>query len=139
MTDDLATPRTDVTEDRFDMTMIDEHFPSSSAITDPGHAEEPAALVEEEAEMPEDSLFAPDDAEKEELVEVEELSPPPPEVVAEPAVPDSSDDVVTFELRVRVEDLPLPLRTALAEVDQGGLSLPVELVLKTDGESSKES
>lgn len=139
VTDDLATPRTDVTEDRFDMTMIDEHFPSSSAITDPGHAEEPAALVEEEAEMPEDSLFAPDDAEKEELVEVEELSPPPPEVVAEPAVPDSSDDVVTFELRVRVEDLPLPLRTALAEVDQGGLSLPVELVLKTDGESSKES
>ena len=138
VTDDLATPRAEVAEDRFDMTMIDEHFPSSSAITDPGRDEEPAALVEEEAEMPEDSLFAPDDAEKEELVEVEELSPPAPEVV-ELAAPDSTDDVVTFELRVRVEDLPLPLQTALAEVGEGGLSLPVELVLKTDGESSKES
>ena len=138
VTDDLAAPRADAPEDSFDMTMIDEHFPSSSAITDPGPAEEPAALVEEEAEMPEDSLFAPDDAEKEELVEIEEVSPPPPAVV-ESAVPVSTDEVVTFELRVRVEDLPLALQTALAEVGEGGLSLPVELVLKTDAESSNES
>jgi hypothetical protein len=46
-----------------------------------------------------------------------------------------TDDVLTFELRVRIEDLPLPLRTALVEVDEGEIRLPVELVLKTDAES----
>ena len=131
VTDDLATPRADATEDRFDMTMIDEQLPIDSASSDSIDAEEPVALVEEE-EMPGDGLFGHDDAEKEDLVEVEAVSSPPSEV-ADPAVPVVTDDVVTFELRVRVEDLPLPLRTALAEVGEGVLRLPVELVLKSDG------
>ena len=76
--------------------------------------------------------------EKEELVETEAVSPPPSEV-ADPAVPVVTDDVLTFELRVRVEDLPLPLRTALVEADEGEIRLPVELVLKTDAESSNQS
>jgi pSer/pThr/pTyr-binding forkhead associated (FHA) protein len=138
VTDDLAAPRAASAEDSLDMTMIDEHFPSSSAITDPCAGEEPPALVEEEVEMPEDSLFGPDDAEKEELVEVEAVSLPPSEV-ADPAVPVVTDDVLTFELRLRVEDLPLPLRTALGEVEESELRLPVELVLKTDTERSNES
>ncbi len=105
VTDELAAPVAAAAEDGFDMTMIDEHLPIGSAVTDPSTGEEPPALVEEEAEMPEDSLFGPDDAEKEELVEVEAVSSPPSEV-ADPAVPVVTDDVVTFELRVRVEDLP---------------------------------
>jgi pSer/pThr/pTyr-binding forkhead associated (FHA) protein len=138
VTDELATPCADAPEDSFNMTMIGEQLPIGSAITDPRAGEELPALVEEEAEPPEDSLFASDDAEKEELVEVEVVVPSPPEV-AEPAVPVTTDDVVTVEVRVRVEDLPLPLRTALAEVDQGDLVLPVELVLKTDAKSSSPS
>jgi hypothetical protein len=138
VTDELATPCADAPEDSFNMTMIGEQLPIGSAITDPRAGEELPALVEEEAELPEDSLFASDDAEKEELVEVEAVVPSPPEV-AESAVPVTIDDVVTVELRVRVEDLPLPLRTALAEVDPGDLVLPVELVLKTDAKSSSPS
>jgi hypothetical protein len=131
VTDDLAAPQAAASEDSFDMTMIDEQLPIGSAISDPSDAEEPAALVEEEVEMPGDGLFGHDDAEKEELVEVEAVSSPPSEV-ADSVVPVVTDDVVTFELRVRVEDLPLPLRTALAEAGEGVLSLPVELVLKSD-------
>jgi hypothetical protein len=142
VTDDLSAPREAAAEERFDMTMIDEHLPSGSAITDPGSGTEPPALGEEPpleaaAEMPEGSLFAPDEAEKEELVEVEAESPPLPEL-ADPDAPVATDEVVTLELRIRAEDLPLPLRTALAEVDERGLRLPVELVLKTDAEDSNQ-
>jgi pSer/pThr/pTyr-binding forkhead associated (FHA) protein len=132
VTDDLAALHAAASEDSFDMTMIDEQLPSGSALTDPSNGEDPAALVEEEAEIPGDSLLGHDDAEKEELVEVEAVSSPP-SVVADPAAPVATDDVVTFELRVRVEDLPPSLRTALAEVEERVLRLPVELVLKSDG------
>ena len=138
VTDDLAEPQAAGAEEKFHMTMIGEHLPISSAIADPGTAEEPTALVEEEAEMSEESLFGTDDAEKEELVEVEAVTTPPIEA-ADPAAPAVTDDIVTFELRVRVEDLPLPLRRALAEVDEGDLRLPVELVLRSEAPSSSES
>jgi pSer/pThr/pTyr-binding forkhead associated (FHA) protein len=138
VTDELAAPQAAATEDRFNMTMIGEHLPISSAIADPSTGEEPSALVEEEAEMSEDSLFGADDAEKEELVEVGTVTTPPIEAVG-PAAPAVADDVVTFELRVRVEDLPLPLRAALAEVDERDLRLPVELVLRSGAPSSSES
>jgi hypothetical protein len=131
VTEDLAAPREDAVDDRFDMTMIDERLPISAAPSDPGSSGEPPELPEEEAVMPEESLFGADDDEKEELVEVEAVSPAPPEV-ADSAVAVETDQVVTFELRVRLEDLPLPLRTAFAELDEGDLRLPVELVLKTD-------
>jgi len=47
-------------------------------------------------------------------------------------VPVVTDHVLTLELRVRVEDLPEPLRAALAGVDGCDLKLPAEIVLKTD-------
>jgi len=138
VTSQLAAPQASAAEDRFNMTMIGEHLPISSAIADPSTTEQRTALVEEEAEMSEDGLFGTDDAEKEELVEVEVVTTPPIEA-ADPAAAAVTDDVVTFELRIRVEDLPLPLRTALAEVDERDLRLPVELVLRSEAPSSSES
>jgi pSer/pThr/pTyr-binding forkhead associated (FHA) protein len=112
------------------MTMIDENLPTGLTSTDPGAGEEPPAPVEEEAEMVE-SLFGPEEAEKEELAEVEPVSATPP--AAEPVEAAlASEEVMAFELRVRVEDLPAPLRAALGEVEGGKLRLPVEIVLKSD-------
>jgi hypothetical protein len=45
--------------------------------------------------------------------------------------PVASEEILAFEPRVRVEDLPEPLRAALGEVE-GKLRLPVEIVLKSD-------
>jgi hypothetical protein len=137
VTDDLAAPREAASEDRFDLTMIDEHFPSSSADTDPEAGAEPPPLAEEEIGIPEESLFGADEAEKEELVAVEEVSPEPLEEV-EGAAPVAGDERIRLELRVRRQDLPLPLRTALAEVEGQVLTLPVVLVLKTDAEGANQ-
>jgi hypothetical protein len=132
VTEDLAAPREAAGEDSFTMTMIDDQLPISSTIVDPGAVEESQALVEEEAELPEEGLFGYDDAEKEELVEIEAVSSPPSEA-AHRAVPVLAEEVVTIELRIRVGDLPPALRTALAELDEQDRNLPVELVLKTEG------
>jgi len=137
VTSELSAPGEAAAEDRFDMTVIGEQLPISSADDASSSAEEPVERVEEETEMPEDSLFGPDEDEKEDLIEVDAVSLAPPEVAA-PAVAVATDEVVTFEVRVRLEDLPRPLRTALAELDESDLRLPVELVLKTEaGDSSQ--
>jgi hypothetical protein len=131
-TDALATPVSAGAEDGFNMTMIDEDLPISAAIADPSPAEEPAVLLEEKlAEVPEGSLFGPDEAEEEDLVEIEAISPAPSEA-GDARLPVVADDVLTFELRVRVEDLPARLRAAVADLDPGELRLPVEIVLKAE-------
>jgi pSer/pThr/pTyr-binding forkhead associated (FHA) protein len=130
-TDALAAPVSVAAESRFNMTMIAENLPIGPAITNPA-AEEPPALVEEEvAEMPEGSLFESDEAEEKNVVEVEPISPAP-SAAKHPGGAVATDEALTFELRVRVEDLPAPLRAALADLDQGELRLPVEMVLKAD-------
>jgi pSer/pThr/pTyr-binding forkhead associated (FHA) protein len=132
-TEEVAVPVAAEAEGGFDMTMIDENLPIDSAVTEPSADQEPLALTEEAAaEIAEDSVFEPGAAEGEELIEVEAISPELSES-EDPGVAVVTADVLSFELRVRLEDLPEPLRAALAEVDVGDLRLPVEVVLKTDG------
>ena len=52
--------------------------------------------------------------------------------VEDSEVPVVTDPVITLEFRVRVEDLPEPLREALSRVDESDLKLTAEIVLKTD-------
>jgi pSer/pThr/pTyr-binding forkhead associated (FHA) protein len=131
-TDELATPASSGAEDGFNMTMIDEDLPISAAIGGPGPAAEPAVRVEEKlAEIPEGSLFDADEAEEEDVVEIEAISPVPPEA-EDSQEPVAADDLLTFEVRVRVEDLPATLRAAVADLAPGELRLPVEIVLKSD-------
>jgi pSer/pThr/pTyr-binding forkhead associated (FHA) protein len=111
-------------------------------------AAEPAA----EPEMPE-ALDLPEGLDMPETLEPTELfeePAPPPAVAAEPE-PDTvllADDepaeekdlveaprearILRLELRIRVEELPQPLRDALAHLDPADLRLPVELRLATE-------
>ena len=130
-TDELATSVAAGAEEGLDMTIISENLPIGSDITNPRVVEEPPAPLEAAEEMPEDGLSGLDDAEYKEIVEVEAVSRSPLEV-EDSAVPVVTEDVLTLELRVRVEDLPEPLRAALAGVDGCDLKLPAEIVLKTD-------
>jgi pSer/pThr/pTyr-binding forkhead associated (FHA) protein len=119
-------------ESGFDMTMIGEDLTVGVTVNDPAAAEEPPAPVEEvDVEVPAAGLFGLDEIEEKNAVEVEPISPAPSQT-EDPGVAVSTGEVLTFELRVRVEDLPSPLREALADLDQGELRLPVELVLKAD-------
>jgi pSer/pThr/pTyr-binding forkhead associated (FHA) protein len=131
-TDALAAGASGEAESGFDMTMIGEDLTEGVAITDPTAGEEPPAPLEEVVvEVPEAGLSGSDGIEEEHAVEVEPISPAPSES-EDPGVAASTDEVVTFELRVRVEDLPSPLGEALADLDRGELKLPVEIVLKAD-------
>jgi pSer/pThr/pTyr-binding forkhead associated (FHA) protein len=130
-TDELATPVAAGAEEGFDMEMSSENLPIGPDTTNPKVVEEPLEPVEVAEEMPEDVLSGLDDPEDKEIVEVEAVSLPPLDV-EDSAVPVVTDHVLTLELRVRVEDLPEPLRAALAGVDGCDLKLPAEIVLKTD-------
>ena len=130
-TDELATPVAAGAEEGFDMEMSSENLPIGPNTTNPKVVEEPLEPVEVAEEMPEDVLSGLDDPEDKEIVEVEAVSRPPLDV-EDSAVPVVTDHVLTLELRVRVEDLPEPLRAALAGVDGRDLKLPAEIVLKTD-------
>jgi pSer/pThr/pTyr-binding forkhead associated (FHA) protein len=136
-TDRLETPVAVEADRGFDMTMIDEVLPVRSASADPAlpvSSDEalPVSDDEAETEMLEGEIFEPDDAKEEELVEVQVVSPPPSEI-EDPGLPVGTGEMLTFEVRVRVEDLPRPLRAALADFDGEDLRLPVEIVLKNDG------
>lgn len=88
----------------------------------------------EEEERPEPAaigLYGSDAAESEELIEVEEVSSPSHEVEG-PGVPVVTEEALRLEVKVRLADLPEPLRAALAELEETELKLPVEIVLKTD-------
>jgi pSer/pThr/pTyr-binding forkhead associated (FHA) protein len=131
VTEDVSAPVAVGAGAGCNMTMIDENLPTGFPSADPGAGEEPPAPVEEEAETLEESLFGPEEAEKEELAEVEPVSATRFEAERAEA-PVAREEVLAFELRVRVEDLPEPFRAALGEVEGGKLSLPVEIVLKGD-------
>jgi hypothetical protein len=117
----------------FDMTMLGEDLTEGVAATDPVAGEEPPAPVEEVVvEVPEAWRSGSDEvAAEKHAVEVEPVSPAPCES-EDPEAVVSTDRLLTFELRIRIEDLPAPLREALADLDQGELRLPVEIVLKAD-------
>jgi predicted component of type VI protein secretion system len=87
--------------------------------------------VEETPEPPAVGLYGRDAAESEELIEVEEVSSPSQELEG-PSVPVVTDEAISVELRVRLADLPEPVRAALAELEEAELKLPVEIVLKAD-------
>jgi pSer/pThr/pTyr-binding forkhead associated (FHA) protein len=129
-TDDLATSVAAGADVGRDVTMVSEDPPIGSDITKPKVVEQPPARVEAAEQMPEDELSGLDDAGEKEIVEVEAVSQPLE--TEDTAVPVVTDAVFTLELKVRVEDLPEPLRAALADVDASDLKLPAEIVLKTD-------
>jgi pSer/pThr/pTyr-binding forkhead associated (FHA) protein len=117
------------------VTKIDESLLVGPVSSDPVAGQEPPPPAEEEvAEASEGSLFEPEEEaedEDKELADVEVISPEPIQD-EDPGAPLSTDEVLTLEVKLRVEDLPPQLRAALAAVDPGELRLPVEIVLKTD-------
>lgn len=95
---------------------------------------EAAGGVERVAEAPQPpavGLYGPDDVEGEELIEVEEVSPPCCEVEF-PGVPVVAEEVVELTVKLRLADLPEPLRAALAALEEAELKLPIEIALKAD-------
>jgi hypothetical protein len=82
-------------------------------------------------EIPEAEPSEADEGAEESLVEADPISSTPFES-EDPADVPSTDGTLRLELEVRVEDLPSPLREALAEFVQGELRLPVEIVFKPD-------
>jgi hypothetical protein len=79
----------------------------------------------------EESLFDVDDDREKDLVDAEVLAEAPLEL-EDPMRPVVDGDVLTLELKIRVADLPEPLRAALADVDGRDLKLPVAITLKLD-------
>ena len=137
-TDELEAPAAAETESGFNMTLIDAVLPipsaSTSTRTDANADPEPPVPSGDPVtvEMGEGGLFEPEEAKEEELVEVQVTSPPPSEI-EDPGPPIESDGMLRFEVRVRAEDLPGPIRAALADLDGEDLKLPVEIVLKAGG------
>jgi hypothetical protein len=91
----------------------------------------PLPLEEMAVEISEAELSEADELAEEGLEEVDPISPAPLESEDPENVP-SADGTLRLELKVRVEDLPSPLREALAEFVQAELILPVEVVLKPE-------
>lgn len=114
-----------------------------------GEAIVPADAVQDVSPLPEADLFDELEEEKEEPtslleVDVAELQPDAPSatlVTPQLQAAERSDAVhaaarelvVGMELRVKVDKLPEPLRSALEASDSGELRLPVELLLRSDG------
>jgi pSer/pThr/pTyr-binding forkhead associated (FHA) protein len=131
-TDARTAVASSAVESRFNMTMIDENLPPGSALRDPAPLPRDPARAEEASSEPlEESLFDVDDDREKDLVDAEVLAEAPLEL-EDPMRPVVDGDVLTLELKIRVADLPEPLRAALADVDGRDLKLPVAITLKLD-------
>jgi hypothetical protein len=126
-TDAPAAPVAEARDNAFNMTMIDEALPIGPALSAPGAG---AASDDATTEIGDAEDLEPEDLEEEEPVEAEALSSPEVCAIEEAAPLPASGEVLTLELRIRLEDLPLALHEALADVEAEELKLPVEIVLK---------
>ena len=123
-----------VSIDDFTLTFVIDHepleavvrsAPAPAAAPQPPHVtvlhDAPLAMMEEDVLLASDEDLAPLDAEKE-LESVAEAATPAPRAAAHPLAADWMVEVV-----VAAEELPAPLRDALAELGHGELKLPAKL------------